>query len=179
MKTTYKLQQTNRDRDNSRHVRTHEKNLLRCVRRLGTIIQSIFCAQSGAGIRLNFWKWSVESPAFSPDPTDCPWVSEDEPSSTWTLEMLYVAHTLDACLMPKFHRNRWEEFRDILEALKNGCKLCMNWRLDFMPTNWLLFGCFRKILSLVRCSNDPCALYNFEEHENMRVGVERDAVLFL
>ena len=61
MKTTYKLQQTNRDRDNSRHVRTHEKNLLRCVRRLGTIIQSIFCAQSGAGIRLNFWKWSVES----------------------------------------------------------------------------------------------------------------------
>ena len=48
-------------RDNSRHVRTHEENLLRCVRRLGTIIQSIFCAQSGAGIRLNFWKWSVES----------------------------------------------------------------------------------------------------------------------
>ena len=57
----HKLQQTSRDRDNSRHVRTHEKNLLRCVRRLGTIIQSIFCAQSGAGIRLNFWKWSVES----------------------------------------------------------------------------------------------------------------------
>ena len=26
------------------------------VRRLGTIVQSIFCAQSGAGIRLNFWK---------------------------------------------------------------------------------------------------------------------------
>ena len=62
-----------------------------CVRRLGTIIQSIFCAQSGAGIRLNFWKWSGESRypgalspvlenfrlAFSPDPTDCPWVSED------------------------------------------------------------------------------------------------------
>ena len=61
MTTTHNLQQTSRDRDNSRHVRTHEKNLLRCVRRLGTIIQSIFCAQSGAGIRLNFWKWSVES----------------------------------------------------------------------------------------------------------------------
>ena len=57
----HKLQQTSRDRDNSRHVRTHEKNSLRCVRRLGTIIQSIFCAQSGAGIRLNFWKWSGES----------------------------------------------------------------------------------------------------------------------
>ena len=42
---------------------------MRCVRRLGTIIQSIFCAQWEAGIRLNFWKWSGESRypgAFSP-----------------------------------------------------------------------------------------------------------------
>ena len=46
---------------NSRHVRTNEMNSLRFVRRLGTIIQSIFCAQSEAGIRLNFWKWSGES----------------------------------------------------------------------------------------------------------------------
>ena len=67
------------------------KELRRCVRQLGTIIQSIFCAQSEAGIRLNFWKWSGESrypgtlppllenfrPAFSPNPTGCPWVSED------------------------------------------------------------------------------------------------------
>ena len=73
------------------------KELRRCVRRLGTIIQSIFCAQSGAGIRWNFWKWSGESrypgalspllenflPAFSPDPTDCPWVSEDVITSEW------------------------------------------------------------------------------------------------
>ena len=58
---------------------------------LGTIMQSIFCAQSGASIRLTVWKWSGESRypgglppvvenfrrAFSPDPTDCPWVSED------------------------------------------------------------------------------------------------------
>ena len=53
----------------SRHVRKHEKNSMRCVRRLGTIIQSIFCAQSEAGMRLNFWKWSGESRypgAFSP-----------------------------------------------------------------------------------------------------------------
>ena len=85
------MSQTSRDRDNSRRVRTHEKNSGETVRRLGTIIQSIFCAQSGAGIRLNFWKWSGESRypgalppllenfrrAFSPDPTDCPWVSED------------------------------------------------------------------------------------------------------
>ena len=34
--------------DNSRRVRTHEKNSGETVRRLGTIIQSIFCAQSGA-----------------------------------------------------------------------------------------------------------------------------------
>ena len=61
------------------------------MRRLGTIIQSIFCAQSGAGICLNFGKYFGESrypgallpalknlrPAFSPDPTDCLWVSED------------------------------------------------------------------------------------------------------
>ena len=50
------MSQTSRDRDNSRRVRTHEKNSGETVRRLGTIIQSIFCAQSGAGIHLNFWK---------------------------------------------------------------------------------------------------------------------------
>ena len=55
------MSQTSRDRVNSRRVRTHEKNSGDAVRRLGTIIQSIFCAQSGAGIRLNFWKWSGES----------------------------------------------------------------------------------------------------------------------
>ena len=85
------ISQTSRDRDNSRRVRTHEKNSGEAVRRLGTIIQSIFCAQSGAGICLNFWKSSGESryqgalppllknfrSAFSPDPTDYPWVSED------------------------------------------------------------------------------------------------------
>ena len=61
-----------------------------------TIIQSIFCAQSGASIRLTIWKWSCESRypwalplvlencrrAFSPGPTDCPWVSEDELKQT-------------------------------------------------------------------------------------------------
>ena len=85
------MSQTSRDRDNSRRVRTHEKNSGETVHRLGTIIQSIFCAQSGAGIGLNFWKWSGESrypgalpsllenfrSAVSPDPTDYPWVSED------------------------------------------------------------------------------------------------------
>ena len=58
------------------------------------IIQSMFWAQSGAGIRLTVWKLSGGSwyprafppalenfrHALSPDPTDCPWVSEDEAS---------------------------------------------------------------------------------------------------
>ena len=48
-------------RDNSRRVRTHEKIPGEIVSQLGTIIQSFFCAQSGAGIRMNFWKWSGES----------------------------------------------------------------------------------------------------------------------
>ena len=48
-------------RDNSRRVRTQEKDSGEIVRRLGTIIQSIFCAQSAASIRLTVWKWSCES----------------------------------------------------------------------------------------------------------------------
>ena len=85
--------QTSRDRVNSRRVRTHEKQSGDAVRRLGIILQSIFCAQSGASIRLTIWKWSGESQypgtlplvletfrrAFSPNSTaDCPWVSEDK-----------------------------------------------------------------------------------------------------
>ena len=49
-------------RDNSRRVRAHEKNSGDAVRRLGTIIQRIFCAQSGTSILLTVWKWSGESP---------------------------------------------------------------------------------------------------------------------
>ena len=85
------MSQTSRDRVNSRHIRTPKKNSGDSARRLGTIIQSIFCAQSGASIRLTVWKWSGESRypgalppvlenfrrAISPGPTDCPWVSED------------------------------------------------------------------------------------------------------
>ena len=55
------MNQTSRDRVNSRHVRTHEKNSGDAVRQLGTIIQRIICAQSGASIRLTVWKWSGES----------------------------------------------------------------------------------------------------------------------
>jgi len=38
-----------------------KKNSGDAVRRLGIIIKSIFCAQSGASIRLTVWKWSSES----------------------------------------------------------------------------------------------------------------------
>ena len=48
-------------RDNSHRVRTHEKNSGDAVRRLDTIIQSIFWAQSGASIHLTIWKWLGES----------------------------------------------------------------------------------------------------------------------
>ena len=91
------MSQTSCDRVNCRHVRTRIKNSGDGVCRLGTIIQSIFCAQSGASIRLTVWKWSCESRysgalppvlenfrrPFSPGPTDCPWVSEDEPFTGW------------------------------------------------------------------------------------------------
>ena len=95
------MSQTIRDRNNSRRVWTHENNSGETVRRLGTIIQSIFCAQSGASIRLNFWKQFGESrypgalsrllenfcPAFSPDPTDSLWVSGSEDAFTVELPM--------------------------------------------------------------------------------------------
>ena len=55
------MKQTSRDRVNSRRVRTHEWNSGDAVRQLSTIIQSIFCAQSGASIRLTVWKLSGES----------------------------------------------------------------------------------------------------------------------
>ena len=90
----WSVSQTSRDQVNSRHVRTHKKNSGDAVPLLGTIIQSSFCAQSEASIRLTVWKWSCESRypgalppvrenfrrAFSPGPTDCPWVSEDAKS---------------------------------------------------------------------------------------------------
>ena len=58
------MNQTSRDRDNSRRVLTHEKNSGETVRRLGTTIQSIFCAKWGAGISLNFWKYWRDSYDF-------------------------------------------------------------------------------------------------------------------
>ena len=85
------------------------------VRRLGTIIQSIFCAQSGASIRLTLWKWSGESRyagalppvlenfrrAFCPGRTDCPWVSEDE--MQWTRNFLFfLVNHFQVLLLPSY-----------------------------------------------------------------------------
>ena len=55
------MSKTSPDRVNSPRVRTHEKNSGDAFRHLGTLIQSIFWAQSGANIRLTVWKWSGES----------------------------------------------------------------------------------------------------------------------
>ena len=49
------MSQTSRGRVISGCVRTHEKISGDAVRRLGTIIQSIFCAQLGARICLTVW----------------------------------------------------------------------------------------------------------------------------
>ena len=66
-------------RDNSRRVRTHEKNSGDAVRWLGTIIQRFFCAQSGAGIRLKTFVTPILSTRLT-----APWVSEDgEPPYPW------------------------------------------------------------------------------------------------
>ena len=103
------MSQTSRDRVNSRRVRTHEKNSGDAVRRLGTVIQSIFYAQSGANIRLTVWKWFGESRypgafppvlenfcrAFSPCPTDRPWVSED---GKWPIQTFSLSFRTCICL---------------------------------------------------------------------------------
>ena len=64
---------------------------MRCCSPIGHNSTKPFCAQSGTSILLTVWKWSGESRypgafppllenfcrAFSPGPTDRPWVSED------------------------------------------------------------------------------------------------------
>ena len=40
-------------------------------------MQSIFCAQSEASVRLTAWKWSGESRYPGALPNDCLWVSKD------------------------------------------------------------------------------------------------------
>ena len=58
----------------------------------------------------------------------------------------YATYSLGKCLLlcKVSQTSVEEEFRDILEFLLKGYKLCMHWRLGLMQTNLLLFGCFRK-----------------------------------
>ena len=91
-------------RDNSCRVRTQQKNSGDGVYRLGTIIQSILCTQSTwpfgnslvrvgtQGIFRPCLK-TIFCRAFSPDPTDCLWLSEDALSLdtkgvTWYISFL-------------------------------------------------------------------------------------------
>ena len=60
----------------------------------------------------------------------------------------------------KFHRNLWKEFRDVLELLQKGYKLCMNWRLDSMQTKLLHLDVLRRGLSRIRLANYPYTLFN-------------------
>ena len=53
------LTRDSHDRVSSCRVQTHEKNWGDAVHRLGTIIQSIFCASTR--LTIIFWKWSGES----------------------------------------------------------------------------------------------------------------------
>ena len=91
---------------NSRRVQTHAKNSGETIRRLGTIIQSIFCAQSGTGIRLNRYPGArlpvLENfhSTFSPDPTDFPWVSEDDDTAFLTFSSFtFLASFFFLCLV--------------------------------------------------------------------------------
>ena len=102
-------------RENSRRVRTHEKISGVTVRRLGTIMQSIFCAQLGTSIRLTVWKWSGESRypgvfppllenfrrAFSSHPTDRPWVSEVDFRWNWKKNVVWYLLRKTAPIYPQ------------------------------------------------------------------------------
>ena len=80
------MSQTSRDRNNSRRVRTHDKNSGETVRRLSTIIQSIFLCPIRSQHPFEFLEMFGESRypgalspvlenfrrVLSPDPTNCP-----------------------------------------------------------------------------------------------------------
>ena len=84
--------QTSRDGDNSGRVRTHEKNWgetvppighnntkhLLCPIRSRHLFEFLKIVRWESVPRCSFARsWGNFRPAFSPDPTNCPWVSED------------------------------------------------------------------------------------------------------
>ena len=79
----------------------------------------------------------------------------------YALSYMYAYFGCLSSVMGSFTEIYGRNFRIYhLEVLKNGYKLCINWRLDFMQTNLLLLDVFRKVLSLIRFANDPYTLYN-------------------
>ena len=64
----------------------------------------------------------------------------------------------------------------------------MNWTLELMETNSLLFWCFQKFLSLIRFANDLYTLYNclnaasrlarFRKKNKRGESIKRNAELF-
>ena len=83
---------------------------------LGTKNALYYCAQSGASIHLNVWKWSGESRypgallpvlenvrrAFSLGSTDCPWVSEDVAAFAYMGKCFMSSHhRVQSCLFSR------------------------------------------------------------------------------
>ena len=72
------VSQTSRDQDNSRRVRTHEKDSGETVRWVGTIIKSIFLPNQKPASAWIFGNSSVRvgtQELFCPYQTNCPWVT--------------------------------------------------------------------------------------------------------
>ena len=103
---------------------------------------------------------------------------------------VYATYSLDECLLLcEVSQKSIRGFRDILEFLQKGFKLCMHWRLDLIQTNLLLFGCFRKGFitysfckwSLYTCKPLSTSIHSRDSktHENVWIRVKRNAELFL
>ena len=107
--------------DNSRRLGTHEKNVGETVCRLGTIKHFLCPIRSRYLLEFSeivWWEslprgssaltW-IENfrPAFFPDPTDCPWVSEDR---TW-LDLHFLNQQHKICLWLYFQTvDLWKTF---------------------------------------------------------------------
>ena len=75
-------------------------------------------------------------------------------------EILLRLHILWVCEVSQ--KNLLEEFRDILEFLQNGYNwIFMNFKLNLMQTNLLLFRCFRNVFITYysQFANDPYRFY--------------------
>ena len=68
------------------------------------------------------------------------------PLSAFSLQILYATYTLVTCrLLCEVSQKSVRGISRYLGNSKKRYALCINWRLDLMQTNLLLFGCFRKV----------------------------------